>query len=348
MASAWVYRMTDHLRSRGADAEDLDDEGAVRGSPPLARSRLVDVARVAVHRRITSARAEPTDASARPGSGTADHLRSRGADVALRRRRSPAGGSPPLARSRHPPGCVSATIGRITSARAEPTAWTAHSAGTVQDHLRSRGADCWFQARAALGFGSPPLARSRRHVGVPVVERGRITSARAEPTKGQHGAGGRAPDHLRSRGADDNSIDVDGALVGSPPLARSRRRTRGDRRRVRRITSARAEPTIRACLPRRRATDHLRSRGADPAAVSARSFTDGSPPLARSRRSRRRAPAAPSRITSARAEPTNHTLTWEELMADHLRSRGADSGDAGTESAFSGSPPLARSRLTDR
>jgi hypothetical protein len=140
-----------HLRPRSRQ-RNREPAGHLRRTPPLARSRRLDVLVPARLGRDTSARAEPTCRRGRCGGAPAEHLRSRG----LRRGH------------------------RGISARAEPTDGWSPRVGQSSGHLRSRGADskhdrtsCVFagdlrwggadellRIRMMCGCGAPPLARS--------------------------------------------------------------------------------------------------------------------------------------------------------------------------------------------
>ena len=294
----------DHLRSRGADTGRKRKRSRRSGSPPLARSRPRPGRRPPQGRRIISARAEPTEHLPGPVPAGPDHLRSRGADPRKARTARATCGSPPLARSRLRRPGRAGRHRRITSARAEPT---------TNDKLFTS----WYG-------GSPPLARSRHLDRRQEPVRRRITSARAEPTPAPAAGLRVVPDHLRSRRADIHEGIIRAGVIGSPPLTRSRRSRRRPGRRCGRITSARAEPTEAERDMEGRQPDHLRSRGADALPGHLLSSPRGSPPLARSRQLPDTRAAPHSRITSARAEPTTGCSSCTGWTTDHLRSRGAD------------------------
>src|SRR5659263_607136 len=89
-------------------------------------------------------------------------------------------------------------------------------------HPRSRGDDIFEMCGLDVLFGSPPLARGRRHLWHAVVPTPRLTPARAGTTPSLACRRSDPSAHPRSRGDDGDEVDDLHAQDGSPPLARGR------------------------------------------------------------------------------------------------------------------------------
>src|SRR5659263_260848 len=90
-------------------------------------------------------------------------------------------------------------------------------------HPRSRGDDIFEMCGLDVLFGSPPLARGRRHLWHAVVPTPRLTPARAGTTVTKWTISMLRTAHPRSRGDDAALVDRVCQSSGSPPLARGRR-----------------------------------------------------------------------------------------------------------------------------
>ncbi|RLV64292.1 hypothetical protein STAN_7112 [Streptomyces sp. CBMAI 2042] len=110
-----------HLRSRGEHPSTVFGRANVDGSPPLARRARASKPWSPSIRRLTSARAESTWLGSWLSVTSSAHLRSRGEHAGRTACRSPAAGSPPLARRAHPQHGTMQDPRRLTSARAEST-----------------------------------------------------------------------------------------------------------------------------------------------------------------------------------------------------------------------------------
>ena len=254
---------TAHLRSRGEDrcAEDVGHRGL--GSPPLARRGQVPVTRLRHLRRLTSARAERTGGGGSGAAARAAHLRSRGEDSACRGLGVGDLGSPPLARRGLGLPRSGGGRSRLTSARAERTSRSRARSTRRTAHLRSRGEDASSGGSIRWCSGSPPLARRGLGCHLHGIARSRLTSARAERTPSRGRGAGPWPAHLRSRGEDGvDQIDKND-IRGSPPLARRGRCALLFVAFHPRLTSARAERTVRLEHAHSEFPAHLRSRGED-------------------------------------------------------------------------------------
>ncbi len=230
--------------------------------------------------------------------------------------------SPPLAR-RARVRCRGGCPGRrLTSARAESTAWPRSRSSTRSTHLRSRGEHVIGPVLAEVRDDSPPLARRARTLSYSTLGQIRLTSARAESTSPLVRAWGSPPTHLRSRGEHPSSCAAGAARGDSPPLARRAQGCEPSAGRRLRLTSARAESTGFPLVSSQTSSTHLRSRGehlfVPPLLVGGLD----SPPLARRALATESEKAALGRLTSARAENTTSAPTSWRPPAAHLRSRG--------------------------
>ena len=151
-----------------------------------------------------------------------------------------------------------------------------------------------------------------------------------------------AKDHPRSRGVYVYPIAGQCTGVGSSPLARGLRVSRGLSARLRRIIPARAGFTPMALASASTLEDHPRSRGVYAVIDQLASDEAGSSPLARGLRHAARGHHRPPGIIPARAGFTVHLGRPGEQHWDHPRSRGVYRPDLATIGARLGSSPLAR------
>ena len=158
--------------------------------------------------------------------------------------------------------------------------------------------------------GSSPLARGLPVRGGLVGRSAGIIPARAGFTTAISGVCAQPMDHPRSRGVYDRVVDVDVRPVGSSPLARGLRPSRGGPRHPPGIIPARAGFTLgQPRLPVDH-QDHPRSRGVYHAHHARLPVDHGSSPLARGLRVLRQPGGSAGRIIPARAGFTGH-LGWE-------------------------------------
>ncbi len=264
--------------------------------------------------RLTSARAERTRwARRRRCAGTA-HLRSRGEDARSWTLVPVPIGSPPLARRLHRRGPSL----RLTSARAEKTAYAATRRAAPPAYLRSREEDAVLVLSAMCKGGSPPFARRGRDVDVRRGQIRRLTSARAERACGLSSPSTGGTAHLCLRGEGIETDFAKGTTGDSPPLAE-------DVDRNARLTPP-ARRTSATCTPSTRAI--------------------GSPPLARRGRHADADDAHRDRLTSARAERTAGSTRSRPPSTAYPRSHGEGIELKTSTIPLYGSPPLARRGLS--
>ena len=129
----------DHPRSRGVYRRRKSAWPAFRGSSPLARGLPQYDNGRGVGGRIIPARAGFTSTPHRTHTRPRDHPRSRGVYRATTVSHSPSQGSSPLARGLHLVRHLPERLRRIIPARAGFTPTSSPSAGSSEDHPRSRG-----------------------------------------------------------------------------------------------------------------------------------------------------------------------------------------------------------------
>ena len=234
----------------------------------------------------------------------------------------PVCGSSPLARGLRLGRTSRPCTRRIIPARAGFTLAIGYTFRLVTDHPRSRGVYSLAVALTGRGTGSSPLAR-----GLLVLEQVcrsgvRIIPARAGFTPGSVRRTTWGPDHPRSRGVY-LAVHLHARVAGgSSPLARGLLPGFHPVRSDVRIIPARAGFTSSGARWRSRATDHPRSRGVYLFGSSLGLGFQGSSPLARGLRGRRRRSGSARGIIPARAGFTLLAAGAVVSVGDHPRSRG--------------------------
>ena len=153
-----------------------------QGSPPLARERRGISRRVLNNGRITPACAGKTVEFGVSMTQQQDHPRLRGKDLSTPLRLGKRLGSPPLARERHSLSTFLRYLPRITPACAGKTSILKYLAESSRDHPRLRGKDSSSSYTPRAQEGSPPLARERPALTIPLNSALRITPACAGKT----------------------------------------------------------------------------------------------------------------------------------------------------------------------
>ena len=292
------------------------------GSSPLARGTRLLGGRAGRAGRFIPARAGNTARLRRPTGRPAVHPRSRGEHYARDYNGTQAAGSSPLARGTRAGAGISYLSRRFTPARAGNTPSPPSAATSTPVHPRSRGehdAD-----------GGAPLAPHR------------FIPARAGNTGTGRVRSAAGTVHPRSRG--EHVVSARGAVTpaGSSPLARGTPRRGGRGGRSDRFIPARAGNTAPRPPRLRRSPVHPRSRGEHFDLGPLPPYGDGSSPLARGTRPRRRRRARPGRFIPARAGNTCSASRFESGRAVHPRSRGEHVEEQFCRTLSTGSSPLAR------
>ena len=331
-----------HPRSRGEHPTPRARPSAGGGSSPLARGTR---AGGEIHHpagRFIPARAGNTSTRSPSWPATAVHPRSRGEHLSTETLCALPIGSSPLARGT-PPGQVVAEHGdRFIPARAGNTDTPPPRARGGSVHPRSRGEHGWLIESAPAADGSSPLARGTRAPRPTGRARSRFIPARAGNTRRSTSWPTAPPVHPRSRGEHATSTALGRHVDGSSPLARGTRPARGRARHRHRFIPARAGNTGCTRTGAGSTTVHPRSRGEHRPRIRDERALDGSSPLARGTRDRRRPGRAPGRFIPARAGNTAPTSPAASSATVHPRSRGEHAWPAAWRRTSSGSSPLAR------
>ena len=152
-------RRRDHPRSRGVYESEWNARSSTRGSSPLARGLLVEVAVEDVLGRIIPARAGFTGRGSVRVPGHRDHPRSRGVYRTSTGSWVPSSGSSPLARGLRGDAAPPVGCGGIIPARAGFTRRPPPRGWRRGDHPRSRGVYPPTPSGGCRSWGSSPLAR---------------------------------------------------------------------------------------------------------------------------------------------------------------------------------------------
>ena len=190
----------DHPRLRGEKNFAKFVFGEVRGSPPLARGKVVTSITSAGNERITPACAGKSYGKSKALNRARDHPRLRGEKSERPRRNQLARGSPPLARGKDTSSNGYVQHTRITPACAGKSWSLPELAGLVRDHPRLRGEKMTTLHLYLRWSGSPPLARGKGRVGVKGDFRRGITPACAGKSSVDRLNDGFKEDHPRLRG----------------------------------------------------------------------------------------------------------------------------------------------------
>ncbi len=185
---------------RGENLTDDLIDLANRGSPPLARGKLLTVVRHFVARRITPACAGKTSYLQTEMEKLQDHPRLRGENHSSLFFFSSHRGSPPLARGKRVYNSAFPSLIGITPACAGKTYHDDMWHGGARDHPRLRGENLSIFTILSTLQGSPPLARGKPRGESCLAPRTRITPACAGKTALQGSCACGAWDHPRLRG----------------------------------------------------------------------------------------------------------------------------------------------------
>ena len=142
----------------------------------------MEQARGSRRRRIIPARAGPTSFPFLWWSGSSDHPRSCGANLAIRWDKTIVDGSSPLVRGQLSSPLRDRCTCRIIPARAGPTVHIVVPDSNTPDHPRSCGANGIAVADSEFVGGSSPLVRGQPARASRLARNTRIIPARAGPT----------------------------------------------------------------------------------------------------------------------------------------------------------------------
>ena len=295
-----------------------------RGSSPLTRGKLSDVADVRPRERLIPAHAGKTLPVSPRRSRTRAHPRSRGENMGLPIGYVSTPGSSPLTRGKRASGWHGASCGGLIPAHAGKTDQRGARGSTRAAHPRSRGENDDENTHVVPTVGSSPLTRGKR--------RGPSTGAQGWAA------------HPRSRG---ENLPVGGwgcCVEGSSPLTRGKHlRGLGDPPRGG-LIPAHAGKTFEGGELAACSGAHPRSRGENDAASFPYSSMVGSSPLTRGKRSYTHGYLLVSGLIPAHAGKTRRR-NWDTCRSRaHPRSRGENWGTQPMPTDPPGSSPLTRGK----
>ena len=146
------------------------------------RGKLLEGEAIPGYKGITPARAGKTTTMIRNPSGTRDHPRACGENLAVMVLAVRSVGSPPRVRGKREEGIATFVGKRITPARAGKTRQHRGSADRRPDHPRACGENVTSSAPSAAIVGSPPRVRGKLENLQEALNETGITPARAGKT----------------------------------------------------------------------------------------------------------------------------------------------------------------------
>ena len=192
--------------------------------------------------------------------------------------------------------------------------------------------------------GSSPLTRGKPNRASAAANVFGLIPAHAGKTWGRSMVAPLAWAHPRSRGENPPASTVQEHLAGSSPLTRGKPYRPLSIRPPRRLIPAHAGKT-RTAWPRSWACPaHPRSRGENLSSSLAMVSLDGSSPLTRGKRTRRRHCLSCGRLIPAHAGKTHTCRSWPPRLGAHPRSRGENDQVGMEPPGGAGSSPLTRGK----
>ena len=250
----------------------------------------------------------------------------------------------PLTRGKHPAWILRVIASRLIPAHAGKTRPRPYIAAAKGAHPRSRGENGLSETRAAIGGGSSPLTRGKRHASAVGRDLLRLIPAHAGKTCTCRPCHRRPRAHPRSRGENSVKSVVAKPINGSSPLTRGKHRRSHQRRTGRRLIPVHAGKTGCRRSAREQPRAHPRSRGENCRRRWWPIPSRGSSPLTRGKRRRRQPSRALRRLIPAHAGKTcPRSVRCPQTWA-HPRSRGENTGALVSTSALYGSSPLTRGK----
>ena len=212
-------------------------------------------------------------------------------------------------------------------------------------HPRSRGENAAVLVLICCWSGSSPLTRGKRPRANQRTLRIRLIPAHAGKTAGYRTHEGASRAHPRSRGENQTRASHPSPVLGSSPLTRGKRRTRGREVGFDRLIPAHAGKTMPPTPPHQLQPAHPRSRGENPLSRVIRQGAAGSSPLTRGKRFLYQTYHRKERLIPAHAGKTRCRRRSTRGRWAHPRSRGENPRSATRSSGATGSSPLTRGKL---
>ena len=176
-----------HPRSRGENRPQRDQELRRRGSSPLTRGKLLQVAEGERVHGLIPAHAGKTQASARVALTVRAHPRSRGENRPPILRPRAQDGSSPLTRGKRNGIREDITSAGLIPAHAGKTSCFPRMDRTNRAHPRSRGENAYFDWIASIDEGSSPLTRGKHRTHrLPGRRRGLIPAHAGKTRRGNY------------------------------------------------------------------------------------------------------------------------------------------------------------------
>ena len=270
-----------HPRSRGENAQCVDDVGVFTGSSPLTRGKPFCGLSVRACARLIPAHAGKTNRASRPCCPPSAHPRSRGENAYALFRARRYRGSSPLTRGKRLADLRDGLNLRLIPAHAGKTGRPQGRATVRAAHPRSRGENARIASLRRRLDGSSPLTRGKRCRTPQAGDRPRLIPAHAGKTQPYRPCPCPSRVHPLSRGENLDHKDVRGAGAGSSPLTRGKRGTGVRSQHAPRLIPAHAGKTPDRVPQTQPPRAHPRSRGENLVPAGRMVIGGGSSPLTR-------------------------------------------------------------------
>ncbi len=333
-----------HPRSRGENAPALFRARRWRGSSPLTRGKLLQVAEGERVHGLIPAHAGKTYEAHALAIQTGDHPHSRGENRGYCRTSGNSAGSSPLMRGKRKQGCQVNVVQGLIPAHAGKTRPMRLAGPGRRAHPRSRGENVKVSVVADTKKGSSPLTRGKPHPRVPHrTRRGIIPAHAGKTTQNRPGSSSRR-DHPRSRGENLRLYGLGAMNEGSSPLTRGKPVPASWLGQVPGIIPAHAGKTPPRTRSPRGAWDHPRSRGENWRVPLIHVATVGSSPLARGKRTIVTVYWLVRGLIPAHTGKTTWRPAWIAASWAHPRSHGENEHFVDRGDHERGSSPLTRGK----
>ena len=256
------------------------------GSSPLTRGKPSSTACPARQSRLIPAHAGKTPEPVPSPLPKPAHPRSRGENEMVYSSSRASAGSSPLTRGKPGARISGRSPVRLIPAHAGKTHLACACRSGPPAHPRSRGENSSRSGHAAIGRGSSPLTRGKRHWSRRWRDRYRLIPAHAGKTRPTPTVTRRCRAHPRSRGENQSCQTLGRSLLGSSPLTRGKRQACLYCPATSRLIPAHAGKTFCRGVLAGALSAHPRSRGENPYVVLESSLRHGSSPLTRGKHGR--------------------------------------------------------------
>ena len=270
-----------HPRSRGENAQCVDDVGVFTGSSPFTRGKPFCGLSVRACARLIPAHAGKTARSLGVLGRRGAHPRSRGENKPSFSAMLSAVGSSPLTRGKRLRPVPRTPLPGLIPAHAEKTSCRSPGWPESAAHPRSRGENGTASRPRYRARGSSPLTRGKREDSLAPAALGRLIPAHAGKTMPHPASWRQTQAHPRSRGENTAIPPVPLPFTGSSPLTRGKPRSQGCSRRWCGLIPAHAGKTAFGAADPKIDGAHPRSRGENWKYLAVGFALCGSSPLTR-------------------------------------------------------------------